>query len=235
LNKRVLIKLSGEALEGEDRCVDNNALEKIALQLKELLHAGFQVGVVLGGGNFFRGLQGQKSLTLRRVQADHVGMIATLMNGLILADVLHRHDVPHKVLTALPCEGIESYSYSTMNKALETGEALLFVGGTGHPYFTTDTAAALRASEMGAALLLKATTQVDGIYNKDPRKESDAIKYTILSYKQALDEKLQVLDLTAFTLCMENKIDIRVYKYDECSFLQVLQESNYGSLVTGDK
>lgn len=232
-SKRILIKLSGEALEGPgEGCVSSMALEKIALHLQELLTAGFQVGVVLGGGNFFRGLEGQKSLPLRRIQADQVGMLATLMNGLILSEVLHKYGVAHKVLSAVASEFVESYTYAKMQSSLESGELIIFVGGTSHPYFTTDTAAALRASEMGATLLLKATTKVDGIYNKDPRKEADAIKYSKISYKKALDEKLQVLDLTAFTLCMENKIEIRVYKYNECSFLEVLQSNDYGSLVT---
>lgn len=231
--RRVLIKLSGEALASEGKeSVDNVALDQIAFHLQELVDADFQVGVVLGGGNLFRGLQGQESFELSRVRADHVGMIATLMNGIVLSETLRRHCIPHKLFSALSCEVIESYCYEKMIMGLENEGLVIFVGGTGHPYFTTDTAAALRASEMGAECLIKATTKVDGIYNKDPREHLDAIKYETLSYKRALDEELQILDLTAFTLCMENKIAIRVYQYGKCSFLQAMREKNHGSLVT---
>jgi len=228
---RILIKLSGEALENGKGGVAEDALIKIAKQLKELIAEGYQVGVVLGGGNFFRGVQAKESLPLRRVQADQIGMVATVMNGMILSEVLTAQKIPHALLSALSCEVVETYSDARMNKALHDKGLVIFVGGTSHPYFTTDTAAALRATEMKADLLLKATTKVDGVYNKDPRTHADAVKYEKISYKQALDEELKILDLTAFTICMENKIKIRVYNYEQHSLLEALQNQHCGSTV----
>lgn len=209
--KRILLKISGEALMGNQKFgIAYETCHEIAAAVKEMQKAGHEVAIVLGGGNIFRGVN-LKELGMARTPADQIGMLATLINGIALQQSLEAIGCKVRIMSALECPKVaESYSWAKAIQALEAGEALLFVGGTGNPYFTTDTAAALRASEIQADILLKAT-KVDGIYNKDPLKHSDAKKYETLTYTQVLAEKLEVMDATAIALCMSSKIPVFVF------------------------
>lgn len=209
--KRLLLKLSGEVLSGPQKFgIDANACREIAETIKGMRHAGHEIGIVIGGGNIFRGVN-LKELGLQRTPADQIGMLSTLINGIALQQALEAIDCASVVMSALECPKVaESYNWQRAISLLAEGKVLIFVGGTGNPYFTTDTAAALRASEIHADIFLKAT-KVDGIYNKDPIKHPDAIKYDSMSYSQVLAEKLQVMDATATALCMDNNIPILVF------------------------
>lgn len=209
--KRILLKLSGEALLGGQKYgIDSDACRHIASSVKELVQLGVQIGIVIGGGNIFRGIKAAEA-GMERIPADQIGMIATLINGLSLQQAFERIDCKSRVLSALPCEKIvESYTWEAALKYLDQGCVVIFVGGTGNPYFTTDSAAALRALEIGAEVLMKAT-KVDGIYNKDPIKYPDAVKYDHLTYSEVLAHQLQVMDAAAIALCRENGIPIRVF------------------------
>jgi len=231
--KRVLVKMSGEALAGASSVgVDGSSCLNAAKSLLELHQAQIEVGVVLGGGNFFRGLQKSDALSLPRSGADQVGMLATMMNGLILQQTLQKLGCEATVFGSVAVEGvIDCFNLHRMQEAFKLGHVVIFVGGTGHPYFTTDTAAALRASEMEADLLLKATMQADAIYNKDPRKHADATAYQTISYQRILDEKLTPLDLTATTLCMTNEISIKFFNFKKHSLLQAVRDHSFGTLV----
>lgn len=209
--QRVLLKLSGETLMGNQPFgIIQEACLQIAHSLSFFHKAGIELGVVIGGGNIFRGLD-IKSSEIQRTPADHMGMLATLFNGIALQQALMSIKVPVCVMSALDCPKIaESYNWATSLRYLKEGKVVIFVGGTGNPYFTTDTAAALRASEMGADVLLKAT-KVDGVYNQDPMKNPGAAKYETISYSQFLAEKLKVMDATAITLCQSNHVPIYVF------------------------
>lgn len=210
--KRIVLKLSGEALKDVKNgdCLDSAILKKLAVELKQIHSLGVQICLVVGGGNIFRGLSGAKS-GVDRTTGDYMGMLATVINGLALMNALEKEGVPVRVQTAIPMEKVaEPFIVRRAVRHLEKGRVVIFVAGTGNPYFSTDTTAALRASEINADCILKAT-KVDGIYNKDPKKFPDAVKYDALSYMDAIEKRLAVMDSTAFSMCMDNKIPIIVF------------------------
>lgn len=236
--KRVLLKLSGESLSGTGltkTSLDQAACHKIGQAIIAMQNNGIQVGIVIGGGNILRGNQAQ-ALGIPRTPSDQMGMLSTLINGIALEQTIKSLGGKAKVLTALPCPQVaESYQWSTALSYLESGYALIFVGGTGHPYFSTDTAAAMRASEIQANVLLKAT-KVDGIYTKDPFKFSDAKKYDEISYSQILIDKLNIMDATSIALCRDNRIPILVFNMqllDQQHIISVLSRQEAGTIVTG--
>ncbi len=209
--KRILIKLSGESLAGEAAYgLDPNVVSRLAAELAEVRSAGCEVAVVVGGGNIFRGLAAS-GLGMDRATADYMGMLATVLNSLALQDALEKLQVPTRVQSALEIREVaEPYIRRRATRHLEKGRVVIFAAGTGNPYFTTDTAASLRAMEVGASLLMKAT-RVDGVYSADPEKDPNATRYSSLSYKQVLSEGLGVMDATAISLCMENRMPIVVF------------------------
>lgn len=232
--RRVLIKLSGEALMGAQNFgIEHNACDAIARAIKEVYDLGVQVGVVVGGGNIFRGTQA-KDFGFARTPADHIGMLATTINGLILQQSLSVLEVPSVVMSALSNSFVEKYSWSQAMQEIQNGKIVIFVGGTGNPYFTTDSAAALRATEIGAEILMKAT-KVDGVYTDDPKKNPSAQKFEKLTYLDALSLELSVMDATAIALCRENKIPIYVFNlFQKGSFLSAICQGKGGTLVTGE-
>lgn len=234
LYRRVLIKLSGEALMGgQSFGIEHSACDAIALAIKEVYDLGVQIGVVVGGGNIFRGTQA-KDFGFARTPADHIGMLATTINGLILQQSLSVLEVPSVVMSALSNSFVDKYSWSQAMQEIQNGKIVIFVGGTGNPYFTTDSAAALRATEIGAEILMKAT-KVDGVYTDDPKKNPQAQKYEKLTYLDALSRQLSVMDATAIALCRENKIPIYVFNlFQKGSFLSAICQGKGGTLVTGD-
>lgn len=218
--KRILLKLSGEALMGREAFgIDPQVLERVANEIKSLCEQGVQVGVVIGGGNIYRG-QKLSEAGMNRVTGDHMGMLATVMNSLALQDAFERIDQPAKVLSAMPIDGVcQGFSRRGAINALDKGRVVIFCAGTGNPFFTTDTAACLRGIEIDAELILKAT-KVDGVYSADPSKDKDAVKYDRLSYKEALDKELAVMDLTAFCLARDHKKNIRVFNMTQAGSLE---------------
>jgi uridylate kinase len=225
--KRVVLKLSGEALQGHlGYGIDYNVTASIARQIKEVRKLGVDVAVVIGGGNIFRGTTGIKK-GIDRVNADYMGMLATIINGLALQDALEKVGVFTRVQTAIAMQQIgEPYIRRRAVRHLEKGRVVIFVGGTGNPYFTTDTTAALRASEIGAEVILKAT-KVDGIYSSDPMKNKKAHKYDSLRYIDVLKKGLKVMDATATSLCMDNNLPIIVFN--------LMREGNIKRVITGEK
>lgn len=209
--KRILLKLSGESLlGGQNFGVDSEICRQIASDIKDLTQLGMQIGIVIGGGNIFRGFKAFQA-GLNRTPADQIGMLGTLINGIFLQQAFEKNGCKAKVLSAVACDRfVETFSWEKALKYLDDGEVVIFVGGTGNPYFTTDSAAALRALEIQAEVLIKAT-KVDGIYNKDPLKYPDAVKFDRLTYSEALAKNLQVMDAAAIALCRENRIPIRVF------------------------
>jgi uridylate kinase len=235
--KRILLKLSGEILmQGQAFGINTDACRTLAQNIKNLHASGLEIGIVIGGGNIFRGTHLQ-SIGIARSPADHMGMLATLINGIALQEALENIGCKAKVLTALDCPKVaESYTWHAAIKALKAKTVAIFVGGTGNPYFTTDTAAALRASEINADALLKAT-KVDGIYSKDPLKYPDAVKYSSLSYSEMLAENIGVMDATAVVLCRNNGIPILVFdmqKLKSENIPELLCHQDFGSLVSGE-
>ena len=233
-HKRVLLKLSGEALLGNEKFgVGLEVCQKIACSIKEMRAAGIEVALVVGGGNMFRGSH-LTQLGLDRVPSDYIGMLGTIMNGIILQQALLKISCPAKVLSAFECPKlVETYHWGRAIEAISSGNVLILVGGTGAPYFTTDTAAALRASEIRADILLKAT-KVDGVYNKDPLKYSDAIKYSSISYAQVLAENLEIMDSTAVALCMNNKIPLFVFNMEWLGregIVDFISSKKHGTLI----
>jgi uridylate kinase len=234
-HKRILLKLSGEALMGEQKFgLEVDACKQIALAIKQVYDLGVQIGIVVGGGNIFRGNQA-KAFGFARTPADHIGMLATHINGLVLQQSLAVLGCQSVVVSALECDSIiETYSWQHAMETIQDGKIVIFVGGTGNPYFTTDTAAALRASEINAGILLKAT-KVDGVYDKDPMKHRDAVKYSHLSYAEVLTKKLEVMDATAIALCRENQIPIYVFNlFEKDALLKAVTRQEGGSLVKGE-
>jgi len=209
--RRILLKLSGEALLGSlDYGVDPDVLQRIAREIAQVVERGVQVGVVIGGGNIFRGA-GLAAAGMDRVTADHMGMLATVMNSLAMQDALERHGVYARVMSALQIHDVcEDYIRRRAIRHLEKGRVVLLAAGTGNPFFTTDTAASLRAIEIGADVLLKAT-KVDGIYSADPVAVPDAVRYDGLSFDQVLAEDLKVMDATAIVMCRENDLPLIVF------------------------
>jgi len=211
-SNRFLLKLSGEVLKGDgSHGISPDVCQKLAQSVKSIQDAGCELGIVIGGGNFFRG---SEQPGMDRAPADNIGMLATLLNGLSLQHYFEEVGCPTRVLSALDCSKVvESYTWRGAMEHLDQGRVVIFVGGTGNPYFTTDTAAALRASEIKAAKLLKAT-KVDGVYSKDPVKYADAVRYDCVTYNQVLEEDLKVMDGTAFALCRSFKMPILVFHMD---------------------
>lgn len=230
--KRVLLKLSGEALMGEGRYgIDPEVTERLALQVKGLHADGVEVGIVVGGGNIFRGLAGSAK-GMDRAQADYMGMLATVMNALALQDAFERTDVPCRVMSAIQMNEVcEPYIRRRAMRCLEKGEVVIFAAGSGNPYFTTDTAAALRACEIGAECLLKAT-KVDGIYDKDPVSCPDAVRFERISHHEVLVRGLQVMDSTAAALCQDNRMPIIVLNIEgEDNIKRALMGEPVGTVV----
>ncbi|HIV06608.1 MAG TPA: UMP kinase [Candidatus Merdousia gallistercoris] len=231
--KRIVLKLSGEALKdvtnGEP--LDPAILKNLALSLKEIHSLGVQICLVVGGGNIFRGLSGSQS-GVDRTTGDYMGMLATVINGLALMNALEKEGVPVRVQTAIPMEKIaEPFILRRAVRHLEKGRIVILVAGTGNPYFSTDTTAALRASELGADAILKAT-KVDGIYDKDPAKFPDAVKFDKISYLDALEKRLAVMDSTAFSLCMDNRIPIIVFNMNKPGNIErVIEGQKIGTIV----
>ncbi len=209
--KRVLLKLSGEALMGDDKFgIDPNMVSQFAEDVKEISDAGFEIAIVIGGGNIFRGLQAN-SIGIDRVQGDYMGMLATVINGMALQGALEAIGVYTRLMTAVNINAVcEPYIRRRAIRHLEKGRVIILVAGTGNPYFTTDSAAALRANEIEADILLKGT-KVDGVYSADPMKDSNAIKYDKVTFNEVINKELLVMDQTAFTLCKENKLPIIVF------------------------
>lgn len=215
--RRIILKLSGEVLRNtqDGEPIDAKVLRSICEEVKKVYDIGVQVGLVIGGGNIFRGLSGSENRGIDRTTGDYMGMLATVINGLALMDCLEKLGVTVRLQSAIPMDKLaEPFILRRATRHLERGRVVIFAGGTGNPFFSTDTSAALRGSEIGAEMLMKAT-KVDGIYDKDPNKHSDAVKYDHIPYIDALRERLQVMDSTAFSLCMENKMPILVFSMKE--------------------
>jgi uridylate kinase len=234
--KRILLKLSGEILMGSEPFgIHQEACEKLATDIHKIHRAGFELGLVIGGGNIFRGIDLRRT-GMPRTPADHMGMLATLLNGIALQQALIALNVPTSLMSALECPKIaEPYNWTKALQYLKEKQVVIFVGGTGNPYFTTDTAAALRASEVEADVFIKAT-KVDGIYNKDPIKHPDAVKYNQISYSEILVEKLQVIDATAVALCRGNNIPIYVFHMQRLTdqlLDELLTQKREGTWVSG--
>ena len=230
--RRILLKLSGEALLGaEGYGIDPKVLTDIAAEIRDVGALGVQVGVVIGGGNIFRGA-GLARSGMDRATADHMGMLATVINSLALQDALEREGVVARVMSALQMHEVcEDFIRRRAVRHLEKGRVAILAAGIGNPYFTTDTAAALRANELGCEVLLKAT-KVDGIYDKDPHEHEDAIRFDHLSYMDCLEKRLSVMDSTAFSLCMDNRMPILVFDLQqENSIQQAVKGEDIGTLV----
>ena len=231
--KRVLLKLSGEALMGSQQYgIDSSVLSNYALEIKSIVETGCQLAIVIGGGNIYRGIQSEES-GFDRVQGDHMGMLATIINGMALQSALESLKIETRLQTAIKMEQIaEPYIRRRAIRHLEKSRVVIFGAGTGNPYFTTDTAAALRAIEIEADIILKGT-RVDGVYSADPEKDSKAKKFDKLSFDKAYDLGLKVMDLTAFTLCKENKLPINVFNMNvEGNLKKVCDGITVGTLVT---
>jgi uridylate kinase len=230
--QRILLKLSGEALMGDQQYgIDPVRIREYAIQVKEVVDAGVQVAIVIGGGNIFRGMQGL-SQGLDRVQGDHMGMLATVINGLALQSALEDQGVYTRLQSAIEMDKIaEPFIRRRAIRHLEKGRVVIFGAGTGNPYFTTDTAATLRAIEIGADVILKGT-RVDGIYTSDPEKNPDAVKYARLSFQEVYEKGLNVMDMTAFTLSRENDLPILVFDMNTPgNLMKIVQGSDIGTLV----
>ena len=230
--KRILLKLSGEALTGSERFgIDPKILDSMALAIGQLVGIGVQVGLVVGGGNLFRGAALQKA-GLDRVTGDHMGMLATVMNALAMRDALERSNIATQAMSAIPMTGVvDHYDRRKAIRALMNGDVVIFSAGTGNPFFTTDSAACLRAIEMDAELVLKAT-KVDGVYSADPMKDPNAVKYERLSYDEVLNKKLEVMDLTAICLCRDHNMPVRVFEMEKPgALLNIVRGGNEGTLI----
>lgn len=230
--KRILLKLSGEALMGDQAYgIDPKRIQEYASEIKHLYQAGVEIAIVIGGGNIFRGVSGA-SEGMDRVQADYMGMLATVVNGLALQSALENSDVQTRLQTALKIEAVaEPYIKRKAVRHLEKGRVVIFSAGTGNPFFTTDSAAVLRAIEINADVILKGT-RVDGIYNEDPEKNKSAIKFDALSFEEVLKRGLKVMDTTAFTLSQENNLPIIVFDMNTQGNLhKVVQGENIGTTV----
>ncbi len=227
--KRIVLKLSGEALLGRSRehGIDMHTCRDIARQVKEIVQLGIEVSLVVGGGNIFRGQENEKSFGIERAVGDYMGMLATLINGLALQDTLERMKVPTRVMTAIEMHQVaEPYIRRRAIRHLEKGRVVIFAAGTGNPYFTTDTTSALRAMEISADVILKAT-RVDGVYSADPLKDKSAKKFSRLSYLSFLKKGLKIMDATAISLCMDNKLPIIIFN--------LLKSGNIKRAVLGEK
>ena len=225
--KRILLKLSGEALLGKNSYgIDNDRLVNYASEIKQIHKQGVEIAIVIGGGNIFRGLSGSKD-GIDRVQADYMGMLATVINGLALQNALENIDIPTRLQSAIKMESIaEPFIKRKATRHLEKGRVVIFASGTGNPYFTTDSAAVLRAIEINADVILKGT-RVDGIYNEDPEKNKKAIKFDDISFEETIRKGLKIMDTTAFTLSKENELPIVVFDMNT--------KGNLTKVVMGEK
>jgi uridylate kinase len=230
--KRILLKISGEALMGADAYgINRQTISEIVEEIKGVVDMGVQVGVVIGGGNIFRGVAASAS-GMDRAQADYMGMLATVMNGLALHDAMRAAGMVSRVQSALNIEQVvEPYIRGKAIRYLEQGRTVIFTAGTGNPFFTTDTAAALRGAEIGAEIVLKAT-KVDGIYTADPKKDPSATRYDRISFNEAISQNLAVMDATAFALCRDQKLPINVFSiFKHGALKRVVLGENEGTLV----
>jgi uridylate kinase len=230
--KRILLKLSGEALMGDDAFGINRAtIVRMVQEIREVTKTGVEVAVVIGGGNIFRGVAGG-SVGMDRATADYMGMLATVMNSLALADTMRQEGIVARVMSAIGIEQVvEPYVRPKALQYLEEGKVVVFAAGTGNPFFTTDTAAALRGAEIGAEIVLKAT-KVDGVYSADPKKDPAATRYSRITFDEAISKNLQVLDATAFALCRDQKLPIRVFSILKPGALKrVVMGEDEGTLV----
>jgi uridylate kinase len=234
--KRVLLKLSGEALMGDAGYgIDPSVLEGIAHQIKIAQAAGVEIAIVVGGGNIFRGVAGSAK-GMDRAQADYIGMLATVMNALAIQDTLENEGVFTRVMSAIEMQSVaEPYIRRRAMRHLEKGRVVIFAAGTGNPYFTTDTTAALRALEIGAGCIMKAT-KVDGVYDSDPMTNPDAVKFDELPYMEVLSRGLKVMDNTAISLCMDNDLPILVFNITtEGNIVRALEGERVGTIVRGGR
>lgn len=230
--KRVLLKLSGEALEGkEDFGIDPEILSRTAAEIKELVDLGIEVGLVIGGGNIFRGAKLAKA-GLNRVVGDHMGMLATVMNGLAMRDALYRQGVTATLMSAIPLQGVcTTYSWTDAIHDLKSGRVVIMSAGTGNPFYTTDSAAILRGIEIEADVVIKGT-KVDGVYSADPMKNPDATLYHSLSYQEVVEKELKVMDLSAFILARDHQMPITVFNMNKPgALLRVIHGEEEGTLI----
>ncbi|ASK77822.1 UMP kinase [Paraphotobacterium marinum] len=231
--KRILLKLSGEALQGEENFgIDAKVLDRIAEEIHHLINLGIEVGLVIGGGNLFRGA-GLAAAGMNRVVGDHMGMLATVMNGLAMRDALHRSGLKAKLMSSIPLNGVcIDYNWAEAIRQLSKGQVVIFSGGTGNPFFTTDTTACLRGIEIEADLVLKAT-KVNGVYSDDPVINKDATLYRKLSYDEVLSKELKIMDLAAFTLARDHNMPIKVFNMNLPGVLtKIVNGSDDGTLIT---
>lgn len=231
--QRVILKLSGEAMKGDTSYgIDPKTVKKIALEIKEIYALGVQIGVVIGAGNLWRGVTGEE-LGMDRAQADYMGMLGTIMNGLALQDALEEVSVASRVMSAIPIpEVAEPYIRRRAIRHLEKKRIAIFVGGTGSPYFSTDTAAGLRAAEIDAEVILMAKNSVSGVYDKDPKKYSDAVLFSELTFQEVLEKGLMVMDSTAASICKDNHINIVVFDMNKSGNIKkAVMGEKIGTLV----
>ena len=230
--KRILLKLSGEALMGDGEYgIDSKVLSSYAAEIHAIAQEGIELAIVIGGGNIYRGVQSEGA-GFDRIQGDHMGMLATIINGMALQSALESLDIETRLLTAIRMEQVaEPYIRRKAMRHLQKGRVVIFGGGTGNPYFTTDTAATLRAIEIEADVILKGT-RVDGIYTADPEKDANATKYDTITFDEVFQKKLSIMDLTAFTLCQENNLPIKVFNMNiEGNLAKICKGKNIGTLV----
>ena len=232
--KRIVLKISGEVLRSTEsgETIDGAILHRTCEEIKSVYELGVEIGLVDGGGNIFRGLSGAEKRGVARTTGDYMGMLATVINGMALMDCLEKMEVPVRVLSAIEMNKVaEPYILRRATRHLEKKRVVIFVGGTGNPYFSTDTTAALRASEIGAEAILKAT-KVDGVYDKDPMVHTDAVKYEQISFTEALKLRLKVMDATAFAMCLENNMPILVFNMNEAGGIRrAVMGDKIGTLV----
>ena len=230
--KRILLKLSGEALMGDDAFgINHSTIVRMVGEIAEITRLGVQVAVVIGGGNIFRGVAGG-SVGMDRATADYMGMLATVMNALALGDTMDKAGLVARVMSAIAIERVvEPYVRPKALQYLEEGKVVIFAAGTGNPFFTTDTAAALRGAEMGAEIVLKAT-KVDGVYTADPKKDPSATRYTSITFDEAMGKNLEVMDATAFALCRDQKLPLKVFSiFKHGALKRVVMGEDEGTLV----
>ncbi len=231
-HKRILLKLSGEALMGDDSFgINRDTIVRVVDEVAEIIHLGVEVAVVIGGGNIFRGVAGG-SVGMDRATADYMGMLATVMNALALADTMNKAGLTARVMSAIAIEQVvEPYVRPKALQYLEEGKVVIFAAGTGNPFFTTDTAAALRGAEIGAELVLKAT-KVDGVYTADPKKDPNATRYDALTFDEAIANNLGIMDATAFALCRDQNLPIKVFSiFKNGALKRVVLGEDEGTLV----
>lgn len=229
---RILLKLSGEALLGDKNFgIDAGVLNRLAQEIEVLIESGIQVSLVVGGGNLFRGAELQES-GMDRVTGDHMGMLATVMNALALQDAIEKIGIPVRVMSSLPIDQVcEEFIRRRAIRHMEKGRVVICAAGTGNPFFTTDTAASLRAIELGADAMLKAT-KVDGVYNADPEKDPDAVKFDSLTYNRVLEDNLGVMDATAVVMCRDNNLPLLVFNMTkDGEIVRALSDNSVGTLV----